>query len=110
MTFLERNIILFELLFIAEGLLGRRTCVGRLTLGSLRATLRLRATVGRTLVLGRLVAAGILLPAALAVATADELEVLDDDRQLRALPAAVLVFPLVVLEPAFDEDRLALGH
>ena len=45
---------------------------------------------------------------AAAVAAAEELEVLDDDRELAALAAALLVFPGVVLQPAFDEDRLAL--
>src|SRR5688572_33433978 len=40
---------------------------------------------------------------------ADELEVLDDHRQLAALALAHLVVPRVVLEAALDEERLALG-
>ena len=44
------------------------------------------------------------------VAAADELEVLDDDGDLAALAAALLVFPLVVLQAALDEDGLALGE
>src|SRR5437773_640416 len=41
---------------------------------------------------------------------ADELEVLHDDVKLAALSATLLVFPLIELEPPFDEDRLALVH
>ena len=63
---------------------------------------------GVAVVLG--VAAAATTTATRAAGGADELEVVDDNGQLGALPAAVLVFPLVVLEPALDEDGLALAH
>ncbi len=47
---------------------------------------------------------------ATAVASADELEVLDDHGQLMAFPAALLVFPTIVFQTALNEDRLALGE
>src|SRR5262249_39505028 len=45
---------------------------------------------------------------ALGVAAAEELDALDDDLVLGPLAAAVLVFPLVQLQPALDEQRVAL--
>ena len=44
---------------------------------------------------------------ALAVRAAEELDVVDDDLVLGPLAAAVLVFPLVELQPAFDVERVA---
>src|SRR5205823_6600169 len=43
-----------------------------------------------------------------AVLCAEELELLDDHRELAALRAGLGVFPSVVLQPAFDEEGLAL--
>ena len=45
-----------------------------------------------------------------AVAPTDKLKVINVHAQLAAFSAALLVFPGVVLQPTFDEDRLALGH
>ena len=42
------------------------------------------------------------------VGGAEKLEIFDDDTQLAALPAAVLVVPGVVLQPALNEQLLAL--
>src|SRR5947207_2639008 len=42
------------------------------------------------------------------VGRTEKLEVLDDHAHFAALPAAVLVIPRVVFQPAFNEQRLAL--
>src|SRR5205814_458562 len=74
----------------------------------------LRALVAAVAVVGTALSAALSTAAATAtsaaITTTDELEILHDDGDLGALSAALLVFPLVELEPALDEDRLALGH
>src|SRR5690606_24918584 len=73
--------------------------------GFLRRLGALLRPLGRSLLV---IAAVTATAAATAIAAADELEVLDDDAELGTLAAALLVFPLVVLEAAFDEDGFTL--
>src|SRR5207237_429708 len=97
------NIVFFKLLLFRE----RRL----LRWGSGTTGTTLRGSLLRALVIAAFVAAAATSSTAstgTAVAAAEELEVLDDDRQLAALPAALLVFPTVELETSFDEKRTAL--
>src|SRR5687767_12121724 len=119
----KRDVVVLELLFFGERrfLCGRTLLLGaavllRSALLGGRATARggvlvVPATTSTSASAALVVSAATTTAAAFtatAVAAADELEVLDHDGQLAALPAALLVLPGVELEPAFDEDRLAL--
>src|SRR5205823_4830129 len=114
----ERDVIFLELLFLAVGLLGGRA-LGGAARGAGRGRLR-RAGGGavrgarewRTATGIRLVGATAAWGAAAwraAVATPEELEVIDDHRVLAALAAALLVFPGVVLQPSLDQQGSALS-
>jgi len=63
---------------------------------------------GRGVVAAAGTGGGAALLATLGLAT-DEGEVLEDDAEARTLLAGLLVFPLVELEAAFDEDAGALA-
>src|SRR4051794_17461207 len=89
---LERDVVVLELLAAVVG-------GGRASGGAGRAA----GPFGR----GRIGLFGEVGPRR-AVAAREELELLDDDGPLRPLAPAVLVVPLVVLQPAVDEDRVAL--
>src|SRR5271170_8087642 len=93
------------MLFLAEGLIGGGGLRRWGLLAGVRTALR-RPGGGPGLAwLGFATASSA---AATAIFSADELEILYHDAHLAALAAALLVFPLVVFESAFDEDRLAL--
>ena len=64
------------------------------------------AGTGGFLVVAPFAFGGCALEGSAAIAGAEELEVFDDDGDLAALGAG-LVFPGVVLEAAFDEERFA---
>ena len=135
----ERDVVFLELLVFAErrlrgrlwarlGALGRgpalRAAVGgRATLLVATATAASTAVTTAASATTAVPAAAVLAhvgvveaspaaatPAAVSVAAADELEVVDDDGELGALAAALLVFPGVVLDAALYEDGLALGE
>src|SRR5262245_11535386 len=98
----KRNIIFLKLRFFRGGLIRLgRWCGGRRRRRPRRRLVHLRRHL--LVHLRRWTAAG-------AVAPADELEIIHVHAQLAALAASLFVFPLIVLEPAFDEDRLALGE
>jgi hypothetical protein len=101
---LKGNIRFIDLRFIAEGLLGRwlgrRGPCGRWPL--CRGTRRGWTRCGGALfVFTATGLGGVVVTTATgtgwAVATADELKILGDHRQLAALTAAIFVFPLVQL-------------
>src|SRR5256885_12009240 len=101
----KRDVVVVELLFVAEGGLG----LGLLGSGPLSGAARGHRTRGGAFV-AFLVSHSSATTTSTAVAASNELETFHHDRQLAALAAALLVFPLVVLQASFDEDRLALGE
>ena len=107
--FLERNIVFLKLLFFAERLFRGGLL---LILGARWTPLCGTARLWRTILAG-LVAASSLVSATATTtrritSSAHQLEIIDDDDVLGTLAAALLVFPGIVFEPAFDQELLAL--